>query len=439
MSRTHCRWVLVVALSSLWISSGQRSAAAEPFDPMADAQSRIEQHRMADMVVQVVDAAGNPVADASVRVEQTRHAFLFGSNIFAWGHLDDPQLEEAYRRQFAELFNFATIGFYWAAYESRQGQPNHGYAEAVARWCAEQGILTKGHPLAWNYADPRWLPDDPNVVRRLQMERIDDCVQRFSGLIDRWDVVNEAVHFERDEFAQRAPKMTRMWLETGRLEFTRTCFEHARRAHPEAVLLINDYRNDPPYESLIEQLVDDDGQRLYDVIGLQSHMHGGTWSSENLWEVCERFSRFQVPLHFTELTVLSGRRGWELQEEWPTTSEGEAEQAREVERIYTVLFSHPAVEAITWWDFSDARAWQRAPAGFLRKDMTPKPAYDLLKGLVKDRWWTRSELTTGADGCAALRGYLGDYQLHVRVGDRQATTTGSVHRGKENRLTIILP
>ena len=29
------------------------------------------------------------------------------------------------------------------------------------------------------------------------MARIDDCVKRFAGLIDRWDVVNEATHFDR--------------------------------------------------------------------------------------------------------------------------------------------------------------------------------------------------------------------------------------------------
>jgi endo-1,4-beta-xylanase len=426
--------------ATLMFLLGVRPAlGAETADPLADAQDRIETHRMGDGLVRVVDDQGHPIAGATVRVEQTRHAFLFGSNIYAWGHLNDPQQEEAYRRQFADVFNFATIGFYWANYESRQGAPNHPYAEAVARWCAEQGIATKGHPLAWNYTDPRWLPDDPAAVRRLQMARIDDCVARFAGLIDRWDVVNEAVHFERDELVQRAPKMTNMWLDTGRIEFTRMCFEHARRANPEALLLINDYRNDPPYEQLIEQLIDDEGQPLYDVIGLQSHMHGGTWPNEVIWGVCERFRRFNVPLHFTELTVLSGPRGWELEGDWPSTEEGEAEQAREVRRIYTLLFSHPAVEAITWWDFSDARAWQRAPAGFLRQDMTPKPAYDVLKELIKDRWWTRAELTTDTNGSAPVRGFLGDYQFHVRQGDRHVTANGTLERNQQNRWLIVLP
>lgn len=32
------------------------------------------------------------------------------------------------------------------------------------------------------------------------MVRIEDCVGRFKGLIDIWDVVNEATAYERDEF-----------------------------------------------------------------------------------------------------------------------------------------------------------------------------------------------------------------------------------------------
>ena len=414
--------------------------AAGEEDPLAGAAARIEEHRMADGEVRVLDAEGRPIPEAAVAVEQARHEFLFGSNIFAWGRLEDPELEEAYREKFADVFNFATIGFYWASYERQQGQPNHEYAEAVARWCIEQGIVPKGHPLAWNYSDPRWLPDDLDEIRRLQMERIEDCVARFAGLIDIWDVVNEAVHFERESFQERAPKMTAMWERAGRVPFTRDCFLHARGANPEATLLINDYRNDAPYERLIEELVDDDGEPLYDVIGLQSHMHSGTWPNESLWAVCERYQRFGVPLHFTELTVVSGERGWELGPGWDTTPEGEAEQAREVERIYTVLFSHPAVEAITWWDFSDNRAWQGAPAGFLRRDMTPKPAYEVLKGLIKGDWWTEEELTADGEGRASFRGFLGDYEIVVRVEGREvARESATLARDAENVWEIRVP
>jgi GH35 family endo-1,4-beta-xylanase len=409
---------------------------------MAGASARIEKHRKSDARITVVSSSGEKVSGADVQVEQMTHAFLFGSNIFLWGRSGKDEDETIYRTRFAEVFNFATLPFYWPSYEPRQGQPDHDRTEQVARWCKEQNIATKGHPLAWNFADPRWLPDDLSEIRKLQMARIDDCVGRFKGLIDCWDCVNEATHFERAEFRRRAPKLTSMWEDAGRIEFVQGCFRHARDANRDATLLINDYRTDAEYAALIEQLVNEHGRSIYDVIGIQSHQHRGTWTNQKIWDVCERFSKFGVPLHFTEVTILSGEPGWQgmgRAEHWPSTEQRETWQADEVERFYTMLFSHPAVEAITWWDFSDRHAWQGAPAGFLRKDMSPKPAYNRLLGLVKKRWWTREAGQTDAEGVFSLRGFLGNYRVTVTSPEgpkveRQITIT----RESQNELVIQL-
>jgi hypothetical protein len=147
-------------------------------------------------------------------------------------------------------------------------------------------------------------------------------------------------------------------------------------------------------------------------------------------------------VHFTELTILSGAKGWELAREgqaWPSTPEGEAEQARDVSRIYTLLFAHPAVAAITWWDFADRDAWQRAPAGLLGQDLTPKPAYLALKELVKNRWWTRTQVTTDPTGQARFRGFLGDYQLTLRLeSGREIQVTHTLAAGDGNVKRIVV-
>lgn len=422
-------------------NSGRAADSSLPHAALwAEADARIERHRKADAIVTVRDAAGKPVAGATVRLEQTRHAFLFGCNIFLWGKAGDTPTETAYRTRFADVFNYATLPFYWPMYEPRRGQPIHEATEQVARWCQAQGLICKGHPLAWNFAEPGWLPDDGPQIYQLQLARIDDCVARFQGLIDRWDVVNEATHFDRDEFKKRAPKLTAMWAEAGQAEFTRNCFRHARKANPQATLLINDYRTDAAYQRLIERLVDDQGKRLYDVIGIQSHQHGGTWDNPKLWAVCEQFARFGVPLHFTETTILSGERGWERSQggkSWPSTPEGEAEQAREVVRFYTMLYSHPAVEAITWWDFSDRGAWQQAPAGFLRKDMSPKPAYEALHQLIKEKWWTNATATTDQQGRCRLRGTLGEYRLTVQRPEQpDVSVKATLNRKALNEIAV---
>lgn len=418
-------------------------AVAEPLSNeqlWAEAESRIEQHRKGDAQFTVVDAQGQPVPGARVVVEQTRHAFLFGCNFFRWRKSESDADNSAYEDRFAALFNYATLPFYWATYEGRQGQPNHEATQRCARWCAEHGIAVKGHPLVWNYADPRWLPEDPAEIRRLQMDRVDDCVARFAGLIDRWDVVNEATHYDRDEFFRRAPKLTPAWKQFGQIAFAREAFLRARAANPQATLLINDYRTDPAYAQVIEQLVDDSGKRLYDAIGIQSHMHGGAWTNRTIWEVCERFARFDVPLHFTETTIVSGEATWDKPrgQPWPSTPEGEARQAQEAVRFYTMVFSHPAVEALTWWDFADRGAWKNAPAGFLRGDLTPKPAYDALIDLVRHKWWTKAERTSDAQGLVAVRGFLGDYHIVVVRDGRQCLETRVTIARGANRFELRL-
>ncbi len=401
----------------------------------AEAAARIEQHRKEDIRVKVLDVNGKPIGGAVVNIEQHSHDFLFGSNIFKWDNCRTPEDNKAYNERFASLLNYATIGYYWPSYEGERGKPQHEKTKKVAEWCKATGIKTKGHPLAWNHSDAAWFKEvDADELFRLQLSRIDDCVKTMTGLIDRWDVVNEATAFDREG---QAPLHTAMWKKIGNIEFVKACFAEARKAGPNATLLINDYRVDDEYAKLVEQLVGADGKPIYDVIGLQSHMHGGVWSNATTWEVCERFKRFGVPLHFTELTILSGQNGSEAEMKgkvWASTPEGEEKQKNDVVRIYTMLFSHPSVEAITWWDFTDQGAWQGAPAGLLRDDMSPKPAFEALANLIKQHWTTKAQLKTDENGIATVRAFRGDYTVRVAG----TTTPLTVRKGNNPELVITL-
>ena len=153
------------------------------------------------------------------------------------------------------------------------------------------------------------------------------------------------------------------------------------------------------------------------------------------WEVCEWFAKFGKPLHFTETTVVSGPKA---DREWVTTPEGEKRQAEQVAEFYRVLFSHPAVEAVTWWDFTDQNAWQQAPAGLVRADMTPKPAYNELERLIKDQWWTKSEATAGAEGQAQFRGFLGDYEISAQVAGKTLSGTFRLDKTATEAIEVRL-
>jgi len=384
------------------------------------AESRIQQHRTREIAISV-RVAGRPVGGAEVQIEQVSHAFLFGANIF--GYWEAPEaLRQTYLDRFVEMLNFATLPFYWRSYEKQPGITRADEMLQCARWCRQRGIVPKAHPMIFNTSAgvPTWLSTDPAQAAKQAQDHIVRCVREVAAEINVFDVVNEPSEIERFD-----NPLTAAWKSKGQIQFAREAFQSARGAHPSTTLLVNDYVLDHRYERVLEQLVDDRGQPLYDAVGMQSHMFAGVWPVEWQWKSCEIFSRFGRPLHFTEVTILSGpitsgpKTGRGSGE---TTPDGEADQAVQAERLYTVLFSHPAVEAITWWSFSDHRPWPGPPGGLLRKDMTPKPAYERLRSLIRDRWWTRACGRSGADGTWRCRAFHGRHRVRVTAPGRQGRT-----------------
>jgi len=380
---------------------------------MSAESERIVENRTAEVELALAGADGKPLAEQPVTIRQVRHRFLFGCNAFEIKPGDASADQSAYRKQFADLLNFATLPFYWGAYEREPGRPDAERLAGMAAWCAENHIRTKGHPLCWHNTFPAWAMERTvDEVHALQLERIRREVAAFAGQIDTWDVVNEAVAMP--EYTATPNQITPLCRQIGLVELIRQTFEAARAVNAGATLLLNDYDHTAQCEKLIAECLD--AGVAIDVIGIQSHMHLGYFGDEEIWDVCERFARFGKPLHWTEATLISGDAKPDMQwmasyDDWPSTPEGERRQAEQVRRFYTTLFSHPAVEAITWWDLRDG-CWLGAPAGLLRADMTPKPAYEELLKLVKGEWWTGPlELATDAGGVVRFRGFLGDYVI----------------------------
>lgn len=186
----------------------------------------------------------------------------------------------------------------------------------------------------------------------------------------------------------------------------------------DAVLLLNDFNTSINYEILIDGCLN--AGVPISAIGIQSHQHQGYWGKEKLEEVLERFSHFGLPIHFTENTLISGDimpahivdlNDWQV-DEWPSTPEGETRQAKEIEEMYRTLFEHPLVEAITTWDYRDG-AWLKAPSGYIRLDNSKKPSYDMLKGLVKNEWWTDTSAKTDENGYIMVDAFKGAYRISV--------------------------
>ncbi len=391
-------------------------------------------HRVAEATVTLRREDGTPHADAEVVVEQVRHRFGFGNIGFDFVGLANGEGEEAARNVFGgasvseaghladlwfDLFNTATLPFYWGGFEPERGRPDTARLRRTAEWFVARGAEVKGHPLVWHTLAPDWLRElRTEEVEAVQRARIRRDVGDFSEVISTWDAINEVVIMPVFANEPTRNAITRLCWEKGRIATVRMAFEEARAANPTATLLLNDFDLSTAYECLIEGLLEAGVQ--IDVLGLQSHMHQGYWGEEKTLEIIERFARYGLPLHFTESTLLSGDLMPPEIEDlndyqvpvWPSTPEGEERQAQEVVRHYRTLMSHPAVEAATYWGITDAGAWLGAPVGFVRADGTPKPSYDALRGLVKGEWWHEpTTVRTDEAGRVRVHGFLGDYRV----------------------------
>ncbi len=396
-------------------------------------------HRTADVELTIRGWDDSPLAHREVVVVQRSHAFRFGCTGFEAVELAgaDPgsgsaldagrrAANERVLERWLELFNTATLPYYWARFEPERGRPDTGRLLAAARWFADRGCLVKGHPLCWHTLAPGWLRALSTAeVEAALRARITREVAGAAGTIDTWDAINEAVImpvFDREENG-----ITRLCRELGRVGMVRLAFETARRANPAATLLLNDFDLSADYERLVEECLDA-GIRI-DALGLQSHMHQGYWGVEKTLDVLGRFARFGLPLHFTENTLVSGRlmppeivdlNDYQVAD-WRSTPEGEARQAEEVVTHYTTLLSHAAVESITWWGLPDG-GWLNAPSGLIDADGTPKPAFDALHGLVKGEWWLApTRRVTDDRGRVTFSGWLGEYECSWAEGSATMT------------------
>jgi GH35 family endo-1,4-beta-xylanase len=215
-------------------------------------------------------------------------------------------------------------------------------------------------------------------------------------------------------------------------------FDAARAENPSATLLLNDFDISPAYDILVEGCLKA-GIKI-DIIGIQSHMHQGYWGVEKTLKVLDQFARFNLPIHFTETTLVSGHlmpseivdlNDYQVSE-WTTAPQGEDRQAQEALQHYQTLFAHPLVEGITWWDLSDG-GWLNAPAGLIREDGSTKPAYEELLKLVKGEWWTApTRLASDSNGKIRFPGFLGEYELTYSGKHKLFSIT------KENAIAITV-
>jgi GH35 family endo-1,4-beta-xylanase len=392
-------------------------------DILAQTNAQIAEHRMAPAQVLVVDANGNPVSGAQVEVVQQDSEFKFGANLYGFDAFTGSQ-NDTYKQRFSDLFNYATVPFYWSWMEPVQGQPNYAPVDAMVNWANANGIDLKGHAVL--YGDTGMVPAWAGTPSQsMQLQRVTDIFNRYGASINKWDLVNEPVSA------------------LGPMVFAQA-YQHAKALQPNSTLLVNEYGQfftgfDMFFANGYQTLQGVMQQQLaagtpIDVVGIQAHAPLDTaWPLETVWNHLNTYAALGTGIHITEFMPCSNNApvlGTPYRGTWT-----EATQAQFAEDFYRVCFAHPAVDAISWWDFADTGAWL-AGGGMLRGDFSAKPVYDRLKQLVKTEWRTNASGASNAQGRYLVDAFHGKYTVRVTHNGTVYTEAMNVSEDGDNVVSV---
>lgn len=436
------------------------------------AEARIEAHRKGDFSVVLALPNGDAIPeDAEYRLRQVNHEFLFGGSLAADWSVPEKEWYPQFKEYFAQLFNYATVNFYWASHEKVRGQWDYDSAPLssdIYQWARDQGMVVKGHPLMWHQVLPDWIKDSERSVRKIDKDvrkHVKNLIKSYPE-IDHWDAYNEVpgIIWKEEDLgirrwqAYKGNQIIDNEFVSGPGYVTEAIMEIARKYRPDGYYILNHYQHDDPfYHKQIQYCLDNAVD--FEAIGIQTHMHSETqsFSEDSLWLALESYKQYGKPIFLSEVSVLScgifeDWRGLDVQEKaWQYamdnrlpipllegSSELEQYQADLTRDFYTLAFSHPLVESITWWTITDLDPWRGMPSGLLDVNGEPKPVYFVLDELINQQWNTQKEGKLSDQGILKFRGFFGSYEVYVDFEGQTYVANFEAPKGINNRLTVTL-
>ncbi|MFX0098719.1 MAG: endo-1,4-beta-xylanase [Candidatus Hodarchaeota archaeon] len=362
-------------------------------------------------------------ASKTVQIIQDTHAFKFGANSIFYNRIynDDwtynDTLNQKYAEYFSRMFNYATLPFYMKTYNefnpilASWQQTLHN----ITDWVKSFNATPKGHPIIWQ--KPGQIPDqiefNTNASYREEwtLQHIENLLNNHTD-IEIWDLVNEMTHIQNILLGDTA------------VETWEKALARARSVRPNATFIVNEFDTIQPgdasstsndagrFYDFVEEIIEDG--YAPDVLGFQGHEWITGWLPlQDIIDTFDSFGEFKIPCHVTEFDTAS--KGYYSMDR--TTRRGLATDETQAEcaaTVYTMLFSHPAIEAITWWSFYWDQAWQPERGLYMMdKDGRILPIYDTLFDLIHVQWNSSTTITLDDQGKCGFTGFYGNYTAKI--------------------------
>ena len=416
----------------------------------------IELYRKGFATLKVVDKDGNPVSGVKFEAKLKKHEFLHGANIFMLDEFDTEEYNEKYKKLFADCFNEATIPIYWDAFEPEDGKPRFDKnspkiyrrppLDLCYEYCKENNITPKTHCLTYFNFNAPWLDeyDYPALKKRIE-RRYRELAEKYADKIPGWEVINETL-------CTKLTKEKTPYYEDDNI--VEDSFRLAEKYFPYNELIINEAvhiwepikmfaYNRSAYYQLIERALAK-GSRI-DAVGMQYHafkraeaekeLVDSIYNPHQIYKVLDCYAKLGKPIQITEITIPA----------YTDDAENYELQAEIIERLYSIWFSHPSVEAAIYWNLPDGYA-AFAPKGAMQIgenyyrgglidfNLNPKPAYEKIKDLFHNVWTTDTSCESNNEGIAKFSGYFGEYEITVGSFKKTIKLSSKVH----NEFTVTL-
>ncbi|MBN8575929.1 MAG: endo-1,4-beta-xylanase [Cytophagales bacterium] len=271
----------------------------------------------------------------------------------------------------------------WGSVEATRNSMNWAGLDVAYNFAQANNYPFKQHTFVWGQQQPAWLTtlmadtSIPQEERYAQVRaEVEEWIRQFCERYpntDMIDVVNEPFH---------ATPVYDLALGTG-WNWVIWAFEKARQYCPNAKLLLNDYNiinNDGTtnnYLALINLLK---AQNLIDGIGIQCHRFEVerapvTQLKSNL----DKLATSGLPIYISEFDI-----GNLDNASTGNSTTDDNVQLEIMQRVFPVLWEHPAVYGITVWGYLQGQTWQ-STANLLRADGSERPALTWLKNYVPSK------------------------------------------------------
>jgi len=384
----------------------------------------IEKYRKGDFCITVLKD-GKP-CNTEVSYKLKKIDFDFGCNLFMLDQYEKEDEQQKYLELWKNLFNTAVVPLYWEGTEPQKGclrykadSANDIYrrppAERVTRYCKENDIALKGHPLFWHEFIPKWLPENWDELFPLIEKRFKEISELFAKDIPVFDCVNEPSRIWDMRHEHKSDGYKMIAPPDGYLE---QLFQLGKKYFPNSELILNEATGAAicefkgiygGYYQLIDRLLKQDMK--IDRIGLQCHINDSEifkniYNAERLYGVLDGYSKLGKPIVLSEIGL---------------STDDEELQAEATEQLYKICFSVEKMSGIFWWNLDDngilcdkkrnAMA-ENLPNGGLCRNGRPKAAYKVLDRLINYEWTTKGK-TKLLNGKVNFRGFYGEYEITV--------------------------